>query len=130
MKCEGMRHKPKKPLWEVLCWPDKRDGMAALMNDTKLDEFRRAMYGLESSRPFWRTKDLSGDVTCWDRDWRMHFRTSFYSSIEWVDIKITSSDQDALVLASLRQIRVPGQRTEDGFRIYGYVPHGAHIHYV
>src|SRR5260370_19465878 len=95
--------------------------MHPVLNDTKWDELRLAMYRLGGLSPRWRTKDLYGYLCPWDAEWFYHFRGGGYASIEWVEIEITSPEQEAAVLASLRPIHVPGRRTEDGFRVYGYV---------
>lgn len=104
--------------------------MAPLMNNTKWDELRLAMYGLEELRPRWRTKDVSGYVNPWDGEWWNHFRTGGYASIEWVEIQITTPEQHAAVLAALQKIHLPGERIEQGFRVYGYVPDGTPVGYI
>jgi hypothetical protein len=101
-----------------------------LMNYTKWDELRLAMYGLGDLRPLWRTKDVSGYVSRWDGEWFYHFRDGDYVSIEWAEVQVSSAEQDAAVVELLRRIHVPGHRTEDGFRIYGYAPDGMVIDYV
>ncbi len=98
--------------------------MHAVMNNTKWDELRLAMYALGRLSPRWRTKDLSGYVSPLDGEWFFHFRDGGYSSIEWVEILITTSEQQAAVEAALRRVHVPGQRFENGFRVYGYVADG------
>lgn len=96
--------------------------MNPVMNDTKWDELRLSMYGLGALTPQWRTKDReSGYLSGWDREWYYHFRGCGYSSIEWVEIKVESSQQDAAVLAALHRIHVPGRRTDFGFKVFGYV---------
>jgi hypothetical protein len=92
----------------------------AVMNNTKWDDLRIAMDGLGAMSPSWRTKDLSGYVSALDRDWYYHFRDGGYSSIEWVEIIVTTAAQHATVEAALRCVHVPGQRLEYGFRVYGY----------
>jgi hypothetical protein len=92
-----------------------------LLNDTKWEELRVAMYALDSLSPQWRTRDVeNGHVSTWDGDWYYHFRLGAYRSIEWVEIKITTREQDAAVLAALSTIHLPGHRIESGFRVYGY----------
>jgi hypothetical protein len=94
------------------------------MNDTKWDELRLAMYELGPLSPRWRTKDLSGYVSPWDGDWFYHFRDGGYSSIEWVEILVTTPEQDAAIESALRGVHVPGRRIENGFRVYGYQARG------
>ncbi len=103
----------------------------SLMNDAKWDELRLAMYNLNVMSPRFRTRWVrNGFMSPWDGEWFHHFRECGYAGIEWVDIRTSSADQDAAVLNELRQIHVPGCRTDDGFRIYGYVPGGTHVDYI
>jgi hypothetical protein len=104
--------------------------MVPLMNDTKWDELRLAMYELGDLYPRWRTKDLSGYVCPWDGEWFYHFREGGYNTIEWVEIQVTTPAQDAAVLGALRDIHVSGHRIEGGFRVYGHVKEGVAIDYV
>lgn len=105
--------------------------MNPLMNNTKWDELRLAMYGLGELHPQWRVHNLgSGYLSPWDGEWFYHFRDGDYSTIEWLEIKITSSEQDASVLAALKSIHVPGHRTGEGFRVYGYGSHGHALQYI
>src|SRR4051812_11937967 len=100
------------------------------MNDTKWDELRLAMYGLGVLHPSWRTKDVSGYVSPWDGEWFYHFRNGGFGSIEWVEIRVTTPEQDVAVQAALRQVHVPGHRVEQGFRVYGYTRDGAAVDYI
>src|ERR1700722_19734338 len=100
------------------------------MNNTKWEELRLAMYNLSHLRPRWRTKDLSGYLSDWDGDWFYHFRNGGYDSIERVEIQVMSAEQEAVVLALLRQIQLPGKRIEAGFRVYGYARGGEPMDYV
>jgi hypothetical protein len=101
--------------------------MIPLMNNTKWDELRLAMYNLADPGTRWRTKDVSGYISSWDAEWFYHFRNGGYGSIEWVEIRVLLADQDAAVLALLRQIHLPGHRIDQGFRIYGYAREGVAI---
>ncbi len=100
------------------------------MNDTKWDELRLAMYGLGDMHPTWRTKDLSGYICPWDGEWFYHFRTGSYGTVEWVEIRVGTPEQDAAVYEALRQIHVPGHRIEGGFRVYGYTRDGQAVDYL
>jgi hypothetical protein len=96
------------------------------MNNTKWEELRLAMYGLRDMRPAWRAKDTeTGHVTEWDSEWFYHFSEGGYESIEWVEIKVTSPEQDLAVAAALKAIHVPGHRIECGFKVFGYAPSAA-----
>ena len=101
------------------------------MNDTKWDELRRAMYELGDLTPRWRSRDVeNGHISEWDREWFHHFRESGYKFIEWVEIAIDSVEQQAAVLAELVRIHVPGERTECGYRIVGYVKTDEAVDYI
>ena len=100
-------------------------GLIPVMNDTKWKELRMAMYSLGSLHPKWRTKDIeTGFIPEWDGEWFYHFRNGGYESIEWVEIKITSTEQDEAVLDAFRSIHLPGERTEHGYRVFGYAEPG------
>ncbi len=102
-----------------------------LMNDTKWEEIRLAMYGLGELHPKWRTRDReTGFVSPWDGEWFYHFRTGGYSTIEWLEIATVSETQRAAVLDALRAIHVPGQKIGDTFRVYGYAPAGVPLEYL
>jgi hypothetical protein len=104
--------------------------MNPVMNDTKWDELRRAMYGLGELSPAWRTQDVSGYLSPWDGEWYYHFREGGYASIEWVEIRVTSPAQHAAVLASLREVHVPGEVVDQVFRVYGYAAVGMAMNYI
>jgi hypothetical protein len=95
------------------------------MNDTKWDEVRLAMYKLGPLSPRWRTKDIeSGYVPSWEREWFYHFRNGGYESIEWLEIALSSPEQEEAVICALKAIHVPGHRVMEGIRTYGYVEAG------
>jgi hypothetical protein len=105
--------------------------MNPLMNDTKWDKVRLAMYGLDRLSPQWRTKDAeNGLVSDWDGEWFYHFRVGGYKCIEWLEIKISSPAQYDAVLYALEKVRVPGEQTQIGFMIYGYAPTGVALDYL
>jgi hypothetical protein len=105
--------------------------MTSVMNSTKWEELRLAMYRLGRLHPKWRTRNIeSGFIPEWDGEWFYHFRDGGYESIEWVEIKITSTEQDRAVFAALKAIHVPGERTEDGYRIFGYIQPGQFVDYI
>ena len=104
---------------------------AGVMNNTKWEELRLAMYGLGELTPAWRTRDIkTGYVSSWDKEWFYHFRNGGYDTIEWVEIQLTSPEQRAAVLAALVSIHAPGERVEQGVRIFGYVPVGTVVGYL
>ena len=89
------------------------------------------MCELKGIRPQWRTKDVeNGYLSSWDGDWYYHFKDGGYESIEWVEIKVTSPEQDAVVMKELKTIHVPGYRTEHGFKVIGYARAGEALEYI
>lgn len=95
--------------------------MHPLMNDTKWDELRLAMHGLEGLSPRWRTLDVENAYPCeWDREWYYHFRTGGYKCIQWVEIAVDNDAQRLAILKELVRIHVPGERTDLGYRVFGY----------
>ena len=102
-------------------------GMDPVMNRTKWEELRKAMYLLGDLHPKWRTKDIqSWYIREWDGDWFdwSHQFQHGYPSIEWLEIKVTSAEQDAAVVNALRALQVPGEKTDQGYRVFGYAEPG------
>ena len=105
--------------------------MQPLMNDTKWDELRLAMYALGPLSPRWRTLDVeNGYLSDWDGEWFYHFRNGGYKFIKWVEIAIATPEQRHTVLTELAKVHVPGHCTETGFRVLGYGELGAEIDYL
>ena len=101
------------------------------MNDTKWNELRLGMYGLEALSPRWRTKDAdNGNVSEWDTEWFHHFRIGGYATIEWVELATPDEAQRRAVLAVLKRIHVPGDETAEGFRVFGYVDSGQTVGWI
>jgi len=101
------------------------------MSNTKWDELRLAMYSLGGPHPKWRTKDMeTGFIPEWDGEWFHHFRLGGYETIEWAEIRVTSAEQEEAVLNSLKSVHVPGERTEHGYRVFGYAEPGKAIDYI
>lgn len=104
--------------------------MLPILNNTKWDELRLAMYGLEMP-PLWRTKDVASGYICpWDGEWFYRFRADGYETIEWVEIQIRSDEQRLAVEAILKAIHLPGERTDLGFKVYGYQKPGDALSYI
>ena len=102
-----------------------------LLNNTKWDELRRAMYGLGEFSPRWRARDIENEhVSEWDGDWFYHFPAGGCETIEWVEIEVTSDEQRSRVLAELHRIHLPGRESEHGYLVYGYAPTGDPIDYL
>lgn len=100
-----------------------------VMNNTKWEEVRLAMYALDPS-PAWSTLVTSGHRYGPDREWFYHFRDGGYEDIVHVDIQVATSDQRELVQSALKKIHVPGEETADGFRVFGYVERGQTTDYI
>ncbi len=100
-----------------------------LMNKTKWDEIRLAMYSL-TTPPEWRTKDLeNGYISEWDREWFYHFKIRGYETIEWLEIRHTSIEQKEIIVMELSKINVPLESKEETLKIYGFVLPGVFIEY-
>ena len=105
--------------------------MHPVMNNTKWDELRLAMYGLGNASPKWRALDAeNGHLSKWDGEWFHHFRAGGYKFIKWVEIAIESAQQEQAVLAQLVKVHVPGERIEHGFRVLGYAEAGVEVSYL
>ncbi|WP_408909359.1 hypothetical protein [Swingsia samuiensis] len=53
-----------------------------------------------------------------------------YDNIVYVDILIGNPAHREIVRSSLKKIHVPGEETENGFRVYGYVNPGQSHDYI
>jgi len=105
--------------------------MHALLNDTKWEELRLAMYNLGNLSPRWRTLDIkNGYLSSWDSGWYYHFREGGYKAIRWVEIETVGENQTEAVLRELVRMSLPGERTPHGFRVYGYVDSGRYVQYI
>lgn len=100
--------------------------LTSTANDTKWDELRLAMYGLDDS-PQFRCQTLAGHYSSADSEWFYHFREGGYDDIRFVDILISSQGQRTVVLSALRRIGLAGDETDQGFRVYGYTEPGQTI---
>ncbi len=101
-----------------------------LMNNTKWDELRVAMYELEPS-PKWRTRDIETGYVCnWDGEWYYHFRNGGYECIHWVELLIESAEQREQVLVELSRIHVPGFEKNGNIFVVGYSETGQAIDYI
>lgn len=111
--------------------------MVAVMNNTKWDEVRLAMYDLGNMSPSFRYKDLKDDEPWpWDGEWYYHFcgrgrrPGRGYETIEWCELRTTTEEQREAVRGLLRQIHVPGIETADGFCLFGWIEEGAQLDYI
>lgn len=105
--------------------------LIALMNNTKWNELRLAMYQLGDKAPKWRTCCVeNGYISAWDGEWFYHFQSCDYAAIEWIDIQVISHEQELAVHKEISKIHLPGEKVESGYRIYGYAPLGKAVEYV
>lgn len=101
------------------------NGYPGIMNNTKWEEIRLAMYSYPKTI-FWRVKNIdSGYVSNWDGEWFYHFRIGGYESIEWLEIKVDTEEIKNDVLDILRKIHVAGEVLKDSIKICGYNKDGA-----
>lgn len=95
-------------------------GMTPLMNDTKWNEIRLAMYQYPK-RIVWRTKSLTSGYICqWDGEWYYHFSEGGYDWVEWLEIRLDDDDIKSYVISKLKEIHVPGEIDGNVVRVYGH----------
>jgi len=96
----------------------------SLMNNTKWEEIRLAMFEYPISVQ-WRVKNIdNGYISNWDGDWFYHFRLDGYDTIEWLEIKVNNDEVKNDIVRILRKIHVPGEVFKDHIKIYGYKKDG------
>ncbi|MGQ3214773.1 DUF6678 family protein [Shinella sp.] len=100
-----------------------------VMNNTKWDELRLAMYGL-GSLTYFRAKDMNGYYSPPDAEWFHHFRTGGYETMVYVDIIAKDATHREAIRAALKRVHVPGDETELGFRVFGYTERGQAVDYI
>lgn len=92
----------------------------SLMNNTKWEEIRLAMYEYPATTK-WRLKNIdNGYLSNWDSEWFYHFRLEGYNTIEWLEIEVDNEEMKNAVINVLRKIHVPGEILENSIKIYGY----------
>ena len=100
-----------------------------LMNNTKWDELRLAMYQTDPA-PRWSTVCHNRHRSRPDREWYYHFQEGGYEDIVYVDIFADDLEHRERIRMAIKRIHLPGEETEDGFRIYGYAEHGQTVNYL
>ena len=103
--------------------------MLPVMNNTKWDELRLAMYALDP-HPRWSVLNRNGYQSDPDGEWFYHFRIGGYEDIVHVDIFAQNPAQRDLIRSALCQIHVPGEETPEGFRVFGYLREGQAADYL
>ena len=124
---------PVKVDWPMKAGFRTSGDLFGVMNDTKWEELRLAMYGLADQSPQFQVMDVErGHLSAWDGDWYHHFRlpVESYSKIEWCDLRVRSESHRHAVLEALVAIHLPGKHTTERFRIYGWVRSGEHVSYI
>ncbi|MBU9824391.1 MULTISPECIES: DUF6678 family protein [Yersiniaceae] len=99
------------------------------MNNTKWNEIRLAMVGMESP-PLWKMTFLNGYESVVDGEWFYHFREGGYLDIQYLDVLTNSVEQHATVGTILRAIHLPGMETSTGYRILGYADSVSNVDYL
>ena len=92
---------------------------AGVMNNTKWEELRLAMYSIEPA-PKYRCMTNTGYYSDVDSEWFYHFRAGGYDDIRYVDIFAKNQPHRERIRIALKKIHLPGEETVDGFRVYGY----------
>ena len=107
----------------------EREGLCAVLNDTKWEELVRAMRSL-SFNPMYREKHVRAERAFeWDGEWYYHLRP--FVCVEWVDIDPIDRtgrqpiDRSPEIEAALRAIPVPFSRAGAYLRVWGYTRPGS-----
>ncbi|WP_349679164.1 DUF6678 family protein [Clostridium sp. UBA4548] len=96
----------------------------SLMNNTKWEEIRLAMYDYPLTIQ-WRVKNIdNGYISNWDAEWFYHFRLGGYDTIEWLEMKVHNVEMKNDIINILRRIHVAGDVLKDSIKVYGYKKDG------
>jgi hypothetical protein len=87
------------------------------------------MYTTEPA-PRWSTLCQNGYRSAPDREWHYHFRDGGYDDIVYVDIFADDREHRERIRTAIKRIHVPGEETDDGFRVYGYAERGQTLDYL
>ena len=87
------------------------------------------MYAAEPS-PRFQVTTTEGNQGRPDREWYYHFGEGGYGDIAYVDILLDDEAHRDRVRAVLREIHLPGEETDAGFRVFGYARHGQAVAYL
>lgn len=97
----------------------EREGLCAILNDTKWEELVAAMRALGSPR--FRQKHVRAEQPAeWDGEWYYHLRP--FVCVEWVEIDLSKGAAE--VEAALRAIPIPFSRERQYLRVWGYTRPG------
>lgn len=101
-----------------------------VMNNTKWDEIRLAMYDYPKNQQ-WRTKDIeTGYISPWEGEWYYHFKSGGYKNIEWLEIKSETKEISNDIIKILRAFHVPGEVFDNVIKVYGYVAIDKQVDYL
>ena len=73
---------------------------------------------------------ITGCYSHADAEWFYHFRARGYGDIQHVDIFVESQPHRERIRSALKRIHLPGEETDDGFRVYGYELPGRALDYL
>lgn len=73
-----------------------------LMNNTKWNEIRLAMYSYPKTVR-WRVKNINnGYLSNWDAEWFYHFAEGGFDTIEWLEINVDNEIMKQDVIYSIK----------------------------
>jgi uncharacterized protein DUF6678 len=78
-----------------------------VMNHTKWEELRLAMYSIEPA-PRYRCMTIAGHYSDFDAEWFYHFRAGGYDDIRYVDIFVEGQAHRERIRSALKKIHLPG----------------------
>ncbi|WP_338692086.1 DUF6678 family protein [Bradyrhizobium sp. 26S5] len=81
-------------------------------------------------RPLWSTLCTNGYRSAPENGWYYHFRSGGYGDIVYVDIFANDPEHRERIRQVIKQIHLPGEEIESGFRIYGYAETGQAVDYL
>jgi hypothetical protein len=78
----------------------------------------------------YRCMTIAGHYSNPDAEWYYHFREEGYDHIRYVDIFANNQSHREQIRSALKKIHLPGEETDDGFRVYGYALPGQTLDYL
>ena len=103
--------------------------LTSVANDTKWEELRLTMAGLDPEPQFIR-EDVSGERWnggMWQRQWLYHFSGQGYETLRFVEIRANDPAHAEAIRIQLSSIGLAGKEIDEGFRVYGYTLPGEQI---
>ena len=112
----------------------ERSGLCGLANDTKWDEFIKAMRSRSDWKPSYRYKCIDGPPSRWDAEWFHHLPLPMMS-VAWLDIghlqetrehrlppKTHVIDHSRWIMAHLQAAGLHYRLGSSMIRVFGYAP--------